>query len=888
MSFRRAFWCGVWSIVVLVSLTAPPATAAEPEEAQYNVVVTLYNAGQWQAALNRIAEREKLELSPTMKARYQFVRALAYERGGKADEAKTAYEQLIAKYPNAPEVPSSRVAILYLDYTGAKYDSVVVNYSKIDLTKLPVPEQKNVALMYAESLYARKEDKAALAAYQKATQLGVDQAQLAGKLFGLYSRMGMHAELLAISTKGVTGIPAEVVALARAESQLALKKWTEAETEAAKVPKTHALYARAEFARAQSFLRQNKLKEALTPLETAVAGLKDPPAPPAAYIALAECLLEAGRAADAPKALATAEQALPKLPEADRKKFQGQIVLLRLRATAPKGDRKALIKSITDSRATFPAEQLSKVLYMRLYALSEEKDHATILATMATDLPIFQGTTPAATDELGPATLIYMSSLRDQKRSPEAVKLLDDLIRRKAAAPEILKGRLILANEALSKDDFAAAKAQFEAVAAVPQAQQQLGKATFDELQYNRAVTAHKTNQPDPAAAILRTIIATQPPPAPDLIRQSQTLLGQILANKNDYAGATAIWKQALPNAKPAEEADLRDRLARVLFAAKDYPGALEQLPLAAKAAGEKGLSREGREVWARTLFVTNKFEESAAMYKALAETFKDMPGYAYECAVAFEKAGKPADAEKWYAVALEKKAKLPEVYAKAIDANLAAARFKSGQGDMGAAQWLNQLTTAKDDKAFDSAFHALRRVIVANKLDAASRGVIEAAMKPQPPAQLRRFALGALLVEAQFTAGEKAAAGKLAAELLTQFTDNEKKFDANALKNSIAPAVLYFYRGEALRAEKNFGDSLAAYLTVRESYPINEWYDAATCGVAESFLGLGDKESALKSFQEVVDAKGAPAGSQSNPAANRWRDLAKQRLADLAKEKGK
>ena len=70
------------------------------------------------------------------------------------------------------------------------------------------------------------------------------------------------------------------------------------------------------------------------------------------------------------------------------------------------------------------------------------------------------------------------------------------------------------------------------------------------------------------------------------------------------------------------------------MFAAKDYPGALEQLPLASKAAGDAGLSREGREVWARTLFVTNKFPESAAMYEALAKSFKDMPGYAYETAV--------------------------------------------------------------------------------------------------------------------------------------------------------------------------------------------------------------------------------------------------------------
>src|SRR5688572_16051979 len=44
--------------------------AADAEEAQYNVVVTLYNAGQWQAAVTKIEEREKLTLTDPMRAKY--------------------------------------------------------------------------------------------------------------------------------------------------------------------------------------------------------------------------------------------------------------------------------------------------------------------------------------------------------------------------------------------------------------------------------------------------------------------------------------------------------------------------------------------------------------------------------------------------------------------------------------------------------------------------------------------------------------------------------------------------------------------------------------------------------------------------------------------------
>ena len=220
----------------------------------------------------------------------------------------------------------------------------------------------------------------------------------------------------------------------------------------------------------------------------------------------------------------------------------------------------------------------------------------------------------------------------------------------------------------------------------------------------------------------------------------------------------------------------------------------------------------------------------------------------------------------------------------------MAAMRFKSGAGDMGATQWVNQLAQAKDEKAFETAITALRKVCAAGKLDAPSREALEKALKPLPPTQARRYALGALLLEAQYTGGDKTAASKLSAELATQFTENEKKLDAKSMGATLAPAIIHFYRGESQRQEQNWGDALASYETVLSAYPYNEWPDAAACGAAECYLALGDKETALKKFQEVADAKPATstANSSSNSAVTRWRELARKRLGELAKDKGK
>ena len=81
------------------------------------------------------------------------------------------------------------------------------------------------------------------------------------------------------------------------------------------------------------------------------------------------------------------------------------------------------------------------------------------------------------------------------------------------------------------------------------------------------------------------------------------------------YPPAEAL---ALPNLKTGEEADLRDRLARVLFAANDFAGAATEFAAEAKLlGGESKLAKESIELWARSLYGQQKYADAAAMYAA-------------------------------------------------------------------------------------------------------------------------------------------------------------------------------------------------------------------------------------------------------------------------------
>ena len=71
-------------LAVLILAPGRAALAADVEEAHYNAVVSLYNAGQWQAALAKIAEREKQDMPDAQRAKYIYARGLALEKGGRA------------------------------------------------------------------------------------------------------------------------------------------------------------------------------------------------------------------------------------------------------------------------------------------------------------------------------------------------------------------------------------------------------------------------------------------------------------------------------------------------------------------------------------------------------------------------------------------------------------------------------------------------------------------------------------------------------------------------------------------------------------------------------------------------------------------------------------
>lgn len=848
-------WAGVGS----------PALA-DSEEAQFNVVVSLYNAGQWQAAVTKIEEREKTELTDAMRSKYLHAKGLAYEKGSKTAEARAAYEQLVTKYPNAAEVGAARVSLIYMDYAKGDADAVLAGYPKIDQSKLNAANKKNIALMYAESLYAKKDEKNAMAAYKAAIAAGNDAAPLAPKLFDLALRLNDNAEVLAQSEKGVAGLLPDVVALTRAEAMLALNRFADADTEAAKVGTNTSLNARASFVRAQALIKQNKLKEAAVQLKVAVAGMKDPPAPPAAHLALAECLLEAGSPDEAAKALDQGEKAIRGLPEVDRAKYTGQISMLRLRTAGT--DRKKLIAAATDARATIPKEQLPKVLYLRLFVLSEEKDNKGVVETMKDDYPVLQ-----TSAEDGPATMIYFNALKELKRVDDGLRLLEEYTRRKADTPEASKARLLLAGAALEKGDNNAAKTWFEAIAADAKAPTTLGKNAYDEAMYNRMIVLQKAGDVPAASKAAAALVALKPDA--ELLRKTLLLQGQLAASQKDYTNASAAWKQALAAAKGSDELELRDRLARVMLASGDNAGAIEQCDAIAKlAGGEEKASRDIREIWARALFATSKFSDAAAKYGSLAEAFKDEPSLAYEAAVAFDRAGSKADALKWYNAAAASKAKLPASYADRIDTAVANARLGAGDGDMGLPYWLEQATTTKDERLFESSIGAIRKIAAKKDLDDKARERLAKAMNESPAENARRYALGAVVLQSMSAARQTKEAGQLADKLAEEFTKNEKKLDAKASGATIAPAMIHFYRGESQRQLGKFADALASYETVLSAYPYNEWPDAAACGAAECFLALGDNAAALQRFKEVA--------AVTDAGSAKWRELAAKRVSEL------
>lgn len=843
---------------------------AETEEAHYNAVVNLYNAGQWQSALAKIDEREKQALSDTLRAKYLYARGLALEKGGRSSDARAVYARLLAAYPAAPEASSAALAAVYLAYAAGDFEAVLKGSERVDQAKLTPADRQKTALMRAEAFYALKKYPEALAAFDQAVALGASRAAIAGKLFELYYRAGRQADLLALAVTNLPGIPPERVAVVRAEAWLELNKTAEAIAEADKIAANGPDYPRACLIKAQALIKAGRLQDALAPLETAVKEMREPPAPPAALLALAECQLDSGHADEAAKSMARAEALAASLPEAERKTFGGQSAMFKLRLAEKTGSAREISRALDAVQSNLPPALLVEALYLRAHAMHQARDWAGLTRTLPADYPRLQGT-----EREGPATLLFAEALARQNQASNRLQLLSGYLARKPNAPEAPRARLALANTALEAGDESAARAQFKALLGAPGAATILGTNAWREIARNAVALALKTNDSLDAINIAKPLAAG---PAPD--GRLLVLLGQAYALANQLPQAVAVWKQALGSVTNSEAIDVRERLARAMFTAGDYQGAREQIQLLAAApGGEKALRRELRELRARAAFNLKDYTNAAAFYRDLAEEFRDTPAYAYESAVANERAGQWAEAARSYAMAANSAAQLPPAYAEAVQWQLARARLEAGLADRGAATWIARLAPAISNTQFEAASAMLGRCIEAGKPEAINPSALEDAMTVYPVAAPRRYVCGALLLQLLAARGQDRRLAETAARLADEYAANEKALPVGSLGATLAPAMIFYYRGEAARRAEDPAKALPDFETVLAVYPYNEWPDAAAFGAAECYAALGDPKTARAKLEELVQSAATNSGSAA------WRDRARQRLTTLPKE---
>lgn len=858
-------------MVMFAGLTAA-SWAAEPEEAHYNTVITLYNAGQWDAALKKIKERENQPMSDELHSQYEYAKGLALEKSDRTDEAETVYQALLKKYPAFPEAGKARTALIYIRYGKSDFDAITNLFPSVNQGSLNPTDKTALALMQAESLAAKSNAPAAMQAFDNALKLGADKNLIAGRLFQLYYQFQKNKELLALSASGVTGLAPDMVAAIRSESMLATGLIKDAQQEASKVPKDSAYYTRACFVQAQALIKQGNLKDAVDPLRVAIQGFKDPPAPASAYLSLAECLLEAGRPDDAASALADAERLGRAMPENERKPFMVQIALTKVRSASAGKDMRKLESVIVSVKADMPPEKLPELLYMRLYALKEIGDWEGILETMPQDLAVFKGR-----KEEGPAVLIYGEALKTNGKNAEAAKMYEEYVSRCPDSADSFQTRVWLANEALARDDFACADIWLDQIIAKPDAKNRIGAATYAEVVYNRSVVAIKTNNVDASIRLLEQLVQSNP--SAELSGKALFLLGHAYGLKNNFKQAAVVWQKALVNGKGFQETELRERLGKALFAANDFRGAAVQFEALAKLSGAtNSLMPESRETWARAFYNMGSYSNAAVLYASLHGNSRDRPVYAYECAVCWERAAVWREAEAWYLLADKDRNKLPSDYMAALDANLARVRQQGGLGDGGMSFNLTQLAPTVPEPAFQAAVASLVKPVQGFKPDDNTIAVLEAAIEKYPPETSRRYAVGAVLIRMLSARGRNEDIRKWCGRLLAEFASHEKELVGKGFAGTVAPAMIYFYKGEAERLAGNGTDALVAYETVLSVYPYNEWPDAAVCGIAECYAALGDKKTALSKFAEVIQI-----GGQS-PASSGWVALAKRRTQELTK----
>lgn len=875
MTFRAATKCFIRAALASMFITAGlcvfprAAQAQDPEEAHYNAVVSLYNAGQWQAAISKIDEREKQTLGDIMRARYLYARGLALEKGGRQSDARLVYQRLADAFPASPEAGRAVLSILYLDYAARDFAAVLKDCGRIDAAKLADGERRNLALMQAEALYALKKDTEALAAFDQAIKLGADRASIAPKLFELNYRAGRYADVLALAVTNLPGIPNDRVAVVRAEALMGLDKPAEATTEAEKVAAGSPDYPRACLIKAQGLIKQGRLKDALAPLQTAVKDLRDPPAPLTARLALVECLLDSGRADEAAKTMAGAEALAEALPDAERKGFAAQIALLKLRLADKTGSAREIVRTVDAVQSNLPPEMLSEALYMRAYAMHRDGNWTGLTQALVSDYPRLQGTARE-----GPATLLFAEALARQNQTSNRIQLLEGYVARKPQEPDALRARLALANAALESGNETGARLQFKALLGAPNAATNLGTNAWRDIVRNAVSLAIKTNDTADAIQIAKPLADG---PAPD--SRLLILLGQAYALNKQLPQASAAWQQAVKITTGSEATDARERLVRALFTVGDFNGAREQLKALAAADGESVLKRELRELWARSSFNVRDFTDAAARYQALAEAFRDVPAYAYESAAASERAGRWADAVRGYAAASKAIAKLPPDYAANVEWNLARARLEAGLDDRGAGTWIARLTPAVSNTLFESAVTMMSRCIVAGDPRVVDTAALERALAAYPADVPRHYSCGALLLQLLAARGEDRPLADNAAQLASDYAAHEKTLVPGSSGTTLAPAMIFYYRGEAARRADTPAKALPDFETVLAAYPYNEWPDAAAFGAAECYAALGDVKTARAKLEELIQ------GATINSGSAVWCDRAKQRLTTLSKE---
>ncbi|MFZ4395487.1 MAG: tetratricopeptide repeat protein [Kiritimatiellia bacterium] len=870
---RHRLWLAAVAGFMLLN-SAGPVWAADPEEAQYNVVVTLYNAGQWQAALKKIDDREAQTLSDEMRVKYLYARALALEAGKKTEDARKVYEALIQKNPNAAESGKARQSLIFLAYAEKDFRSVASNCLALKQDSLPAADKQKILLMHAEASLALQEPQKAMALYQQALVLGADRTVVAPKLFNIYQSLQMHKEIVELSGAPVPGVAADALSTVRTEALLALGRHVEAEAEARKVPASSAYFARVSFSLAQALIRQNKLKDAITPLTTAIHDLKDPVPPPSAHLALAECLLADNRPADAEQSVDEACKRAKALEEKERKAILEQAAVFRIRTASAQHDNRKLIQAVAEARASLPVDKLSEVLYTRLFALHQEKDFDGILQTQKDDLTVFQGK-----PQEWNAAWIYFSAYKQKGKLDEGCALLEAFIQRKPNTPEAGKARLELVNAALTREDFAQARDQLKQLFAIPNVAAQIGPEAFVEAHYNAAAVAVRLN--DTASAITALSNMRNLKPGKTMLGKSMLLLGQVYAQTNDWTRAAQAWNEALAQGEGGGDPDLRDRLGRALLAAGKPAEAKAQFEALAKAAGSTNkLSRETREAWARALYGLADFAGAGAAYQELYGSAGGAPLHAYECAVCMERAEKWNEAEKWYLLAEKGSDKLSAEYAQALPQNLSRVRFKTGTGDRGFSYWIEKLAASAPDADCEAALPLLARIAGSPTPPPAAMDKLESLLKAYAPENARRYGVGAIALQLAAAGGDKERLKKLGTQLVAEYAGAEKKLPAKKWSTTVAPAMIYYFMGEAERLAGNQADALVAYETVLAAYPYNEWPDAAGCGAAECYAALGDTATAATKWNEVVKSAG------TSPGSAKWRELAARKVEALAKEK--